>query len=193
MKWYTDIQYIYFFTDIWPDNHRSLTFYWSSSSPVSFPRSFDSHLMLRWSGVLKIVHVVIKTFCVYIRVPQLVFAEGRILPTILTQVRLTYIYILVAFVKIVTIWSQDKYSDFVPPVFGFIQTIVKMCSAQGCSWGFGALLKGLTSRGSHTERETQGRPAPRLGRLEVMHTRCAHSILFNYLKCVVKVVSWYIQ
>ncbi len=32
--------------------------------------------------------------------------------------------------------------------------------------------------------------APRLGQLEESHTRRAHSILINDLKCVVKVVSW---
>ncbi len=41
------------FTDIWPDNISSdcssLMFYWSSSSPVMFPCSFDSRLALRWS------------------------------------------------------------------------------------------------------------------------------------------------
>ncbi len=41
--------------------------------------------------------------------------------------------------------------------------------------------------------DAQRRAALHLGQLEVSHTRRAHSILINYLKCVVTVVSWYIQ
>ncbi len=35
-------------------------------------------------------------------------------------------YIIVAFVKIVTRWSQNKYSDIFPPVVCFIQTIINI-------------------------------------------------------------------
>ncbi len=72
-------------------------------------------------------------------------------------------YIIVAFVKIVTIWSQDEYGHKMK-IFRFFSTSIRFYSNNcenvrrpGSSWGFGALLKGLTSRGSHTERETQGR------------------------------------
>ncbi len=52
-------------------------------------------------------------------------------------------------------------------------------------------------RGSHTERAAPRRAAPRLEQPEVSHTvrhtRCAQFILIHYLKCVVTVVSWWIQ
>ncbi len=58
------------------------------------------------------------------------------------------------------------------------------------AWGKKLLLKGVAHR---MRSAAQHRAAPCLGQLDVSHIRRAHSILINYLKCVVTVVCWYIQ